>query len=456
MTCRASTKARSSFALSVLLLTFFALNATFLMTTAALGPAHALATFVNVEGGPPLRRGVGVHNVLNSANVNVAGTAYTWPPFSGPEHELPKDIIRQVKDAGFDFVRLTVDPGPFLYFAGSRRAQLDEILADTIRRFRVAGLDVLVDFHANDQLAAYTSSAIVADENSPLFAKYLALIGRTAQLLSTFNQQNVALEVMNEPPSGYGSATQQAWQRMVQAMHAAVRQAAPDLLVVLSGGQSGSIDGLLILDPMPFSGSKVRFSFHYYDPKNFTHQGVHEDINPANVRIWGYLSGIGYPADQNGFTAMQTAFQARVAADMTLSRADRRLVLDTGSSALPAYFNGLAARIRIPQNFDRVVAWCSRYGINPGKVFVGEFGTTRQGSDLNVDGARSVSRSRWLSDIVAAAGSRAFTWSIWELYGYGGMAIVSDGKTIDRGTLMAIGLGGRSVETSAKEATTAQ
>lgn len=451
MTGRAAARARSFLALSVLLLTFFALNAAFLMTTAALGPAHALATFVNVEGGPPLRRGVGVHNVLNSANVNVAGTAYTWPPFSGPDHELSKDIIRQVKDAGFDFVRLTVDPGPFLYFVGSRRAQLDEILADTIRRFRVAGLDVLVDFHANDQLPAYASSAIVADENSALFARYLATIARTARLLSTFNRENVAIEVMNEPPSGYGSATQQVWQRMAQAMHAAVRQAAPDLLVVLSGGQSGSIDGLLILDPTPFSGSNVRFSFHYYDPKNFTHQGIHEDIDPTNVRIWGYLSGIGYPADQNGLSAMWTSFRARVAADMTLSRAERQLVLNAGSTALPAYFNGLAARDRIPQNFDRVVAWCGRYGINPGKVFLGEFGTTRQGSDLNVDGASPASRSRWLSDIVAAAGSRAFTWSIWELYGYGGMAIVSNGKTIDRATLTAIGLGGRSVKSMAME-----
>ena len=93
------------------------------------------------DGASVFQRGIGVHRLLNWASVSPADNSlYSWPPFATAEHYIPDDLIAAVRKSGFDFVRLTVDPGPFLQMKGERRDALDTILRSAIRRFRARNL----------------------------------------------------------------------------------------------------------------------------------------------------------------------------------------------------------------------------------------------------------------------------------------------------------------------------
>jgi hypothetical protein len=71
---------------------------------------------------PCFHRGVAIHNMMNWAAVEPSDpNRYVFPAFVGPNYETSDALLRNVAAAGFDFVRLTIDPGPFLQFTGSKR-----------------------------------------------------------------------------------------------------------------------------------------------------------------------------------------------------------------------------------------------------------------------------------------------------------------------------------------------
>ena len=104
----------------------------------------------------------------------------------------------------------------------------------------------------------------------------------------------LALELMNEPQYGWDAPTTERWQRMLELLHQGARAQAPDLLLVVTGARGGDATGLKALDPAPFAASNVLFSFHYYEPHDFTHQGV-VSPNPS-ASHWRFISGLPYPA----------------------------------------------------------------------------------------------------------------------------------------------------------------
>ena len=76
-------------------------------------------------------------------------TDYAWPPFQ-PTRPVPtaRDLAR-LHDVGLDFLRLPVDPGPFLAApAAQRRALLDQLTA-AVRLCLDHGLSVVVNVQAN-------------------------------------------------------------------------------------------------------------------------------------------------------------------------------------------------------------------------------------------------------------------------------------------------------------------
>ncbi|TIU23647.1 MAG: glycosyl hydrolase, partial [Mesorhizobium sp.] len=84
----------------------------------------------------------------------------TWPgedKWSDPQAILPypewrkflnDDDLKALKSAGFDFLRMPVDPSPFL--SGETLTQRDNLYAsvlDSVRMINRAGLKVIVDMH---------------------------------------------------------------------------------------------------------------------------------------------------------------------------------------------------------------------------------------------------------------------------------------------------------------------
>src|SRR5262249_22674342 len=124
---------------------------------------------------------------------------------------------------------------------------------------------------------------IAAGADAPLFKDYVRVVAQTAASLSEIQSSRVALEIMNEPPM-----RAQLWRPMRDAAYSAVRKIAPQLLLVLCGGEESHLHGTIALDAYR-DDPNILFSFHYYRPWQFTHQGM-------GGMAAEYLTDVSYPA----------------------------------------------------------------------------------------------------------------------------------------------------------------
>lgn len=420
---------------------------TFALAAALLAPLPLLAAPREPDAGkdlPCFHRGVAIHNMMNWAAVEPSDpNRYAFPAFAGPNYETSDALLRNVAAAGFDFVRLTIDPGPFLQFTGAKREALDQHLKAVVDRLLRNGFCVIVDFHPTSQVAKYAPDKLVQGEDDPLFLAYAAVIRRTTHLLTMLHTNRVALELMNEPQYGWDSATAARWQRLLEHLHREARAEAPELLLVLSGARGGDIKGLLALDPKPFAGSRVLYSFHYYEPHDFTHQGVKSDTPSA--RPWRYISGLPYPAQSADPDRVWQRIQQNVLNDPSIVLPEqRRLALQQVHERVASYMASGFDRRQIASDFDSMRAWAELHGIDPRSILLGEFGVTRTYGMYRA--SDPVSMEAWLRDVRSEAELHGFRWAFWALTGYGGMALVErdGGDRLDPVSLRALGLNGGS------------
>lgn len=386
----------------------------------------------------PFRRGVSIHHILNWGEADATKTGYRWPPFDTPQHRLVPETIDNIKRAGFDFIRLTIDSGVFLSLSGARYDQLIARVVQRTRDFLGRGLGVVVDLHGNSQVAAYDPAKITESSASQLFANYQALLVAMARALAPFAKDRVAFELMNEPQWGWDAATAARWQAQQKQWHDAVRQAAPDLTLVLTGARGGSLDGLLAIDPAPFKGSKVLWSFHYYEPMLLTHQGVKAEHKDS--RLWRYFSDLPYPAVPELFAPVWTVIAANIRADRDLSAADRARMLDEAERLLRAYLDASPGRARVAADFARLTDWAQKNAIPTDRLFMGEFGITRSYGRYKASPPGPL--ANWLGDVRQEAEARNIGWALWALSGYGGMSLIESDDTarFDPVTLKALGM----------------
>ncbi|MEZ5875713.1 MAG: cellulase family glycosylhydrolase [Hyphomicrobiales bacterium] len=107
-----------------------------------------------------LKRGVSIHEWLNWALLTEASD-YRWPPYNDLEEWGGARDFTRIKALGFDFVRLTVDPGPLLASDGARRDEAVARLEQAVRLVQQSGLKVVLDLHPVSQIEAYAPEAIV-------------------------------------------------------------------------------------------------------------------------------------------------------------------------------------------------------------------------------------------------------------------------------------------------------
>jgi hypothetical protein len=391
---------------------------------------------VCLADGMPFRHGVGLFHPYTSADLDQGQPKkYTAAPFSSPKHTLTPAQISAIRAAGFDFVRLPVDPGPFLDFQGAQRDALDTQLLATVQLLVNAGLGVIVDFHPNPIAPdAYSPKALVTSTNAPVFQAYCDMLTRSARMLEGVHSDRVALELMNEPAQGWSAVGYATWQDMLQRLYQAARNGSQRLKLVLPGGNGGNYPGLTHLDPTPFQrDNAVLYTFHYYEPHEFTTQSYSPD---PKYRV---LADIPYPTEARPLSESVVAMNARLT-KIDASPTDRVADESRGMAELERYRAADFSHAVMDSEFDEIAAWAKSHQIAPSRIFMGEFGVIRKFGPY--DGAREPERLRWLHDVRIEAERRGFIWSIWVFSGSGGMAITNDAAytVVDTRTLRAIGL----------------
>ncbi len=285
----------------------------------------------NVERGPfpfmpgRLRRGI-----------NITG----W--FRFPANRDPSALAAYLSDptladihaAGFDFVRLALDPEVVDNVA--RRAAL----IAAIQRIQRQGLTVVVSPHPHD----WHLETSAADRD-----RLLVFWKTLAPALKPLDPGQTVPEILNEPvfPGDPGG-----WQSLQHRVLGVIRQGLPHATVVLTGQDWGSIGGLLALTPE--DDLNVVYSFHFYDPAELTSLAAYRS---GLDRV--ALARLPFPADDTP-RCEATAGEAADPPTRDLMQYYCALRWD------PAHIGAIV---------DRAAAWGLEHHVH---LLAGEFGATKE------------------------------------------------------------------------------
>jgi len=354
--------------------------------------APALATMapsVVAPAGPALARGVNLSQ---------------WFELGQDEPFTPAQLA-DIKRAGFDHVRIPFDPEKLGWTPGAGatmpgwsryRAGVDAALA--------AGLDVVVDMHPGRELKA-RMEASRGDENA-----FVTLWQDLAARLADTPSERVAIELYNEPQY-YGWSARQ-WNALQEKLVGAVRGPLPRHLLLLTGHQGGSFDGLKATALLP--DARVAWLVHFYLPYVFTHQGANW-LDNEHTAV-GFLRDVRYPAAELARTPPTlTRPHPRAARELAAYRAD-----DWNAA-------------RVEASFDDIAAWAREHHV---RVLCNEFGVIR----ANVDPA---SRYRWIGDVRRALEHHDIGWTVWAYTASFGIATrpaPGAAPVLDAAAIAALGL----------------
>lgn len=365
----------------------------------------------DADAGPiALKRGVSIHGWLNWSPLTPSG-AYQWPPYRPLNDWGSLRDFERIKAMGFDFVRLTVDPGPLLAADESKRRQALVLLENDVRTVIATGLRVVLDLHPVSQVKAWSAEAI---EVSPVVAdRYRDVVAATAAMLARAGADRTALELMNEPQfypcDGDGGRD---WEEMLTGLVRAARGAAPDLTLVVSGACGGNVTGLTQLSSARLGDDRLLYNFHFYEPLPFTHQGT-----PAakNVRA------APWPVTRAALARALAESDGLVQADGIAPEA-RAAALAKVEAYLQDYAAGQWNEDMLKARFKEVSDWAKQNGVPPSRILLGEFGVTaaKEGG-----GALDADRFLWLDAVRRAAEGLGVAWCYWEYSNPYGMSLTS-------------------------------
>jgi hypothetical protein len=353
----------------------------------------------------------------------------TWPdeaqwsdldvitPFPQWRKHLKRKGFRELKEIGFDFVRMPVDPRVFLSAktSGIRTVLLDEVRA-AINTITDSGLSVIIDLHTMPDIEASGGIERVLGRSS-VFEEYRSFVGDMAALVAHHPADSVALELINEPVIDCDGSND--WPDKLKALHATARAEAPETTLVLTGSCWGGAEPLTRLDPALVDDDNTLWTFHSYEPFVMTHQGATWAGNFAP-----YVTGIPWPWHEQSSDERQRVTR-QVKADIDAKaplhlRSDHKAYLDQQLAEIDTE-QKLDAVLAKP--FDRVVEWAQAHGIARNRILLGEFGMIRQeyGNPFIM---KPQWRAAYYRDMIANAERHGFGWSLWS---YGGAFGVVNG-----------------------------
>lgn len=325
---------------------------------------------------------------------------------------VTRDELRMLAQRGLTHVRLPLDPA--ILWDQTSMSLHAGAWGEAVHAAQLcldSGLGVIIDLHP----LGGRSQWIMPDKESGATPHLDALWKQLGPLCKVWDPAQVALEIMNEP---HDIAKPEQWHAAQRRVHAIIRESCPDHTIIATGDQWGGIDGLLALDPL--TDPNVVYSFHFYEPMTFTHQGA----------TWGWdgwkdLKNVPYPI---------TIDEAK---QYSKSIENQR----SGGAVVGEASNGEEARrhngwniARMRERIAKASAWAQRHDQDnqPLSLYCGEFGVHKPFSPAD-------SRAHWLRDITSVLGELRIGWAMWDYVG--GFALTREGsREVDQAICNSIGL----------------
>ena len=358
-------------------------------------------------------------------------TDYAWPPWQ-PDRAVPRPAdLARLAAAGFDFIRIPVDPGPYLAADPERRRILLDQLLGAVRMADAAGLGSVVNLQPNEATHFWTSQTLIAAPDAPEFAAYRTFVGTVAGELGRLRFDRLALEPVNEPPQQCFSSL---WGAVQVALLESARAAAPGLTLVATGSCGSMVSGLEALDPHPLARFEpLLFTFHFYEPYLFSHQGAPWMREP----VYRSLNAVPWPGSAGSLDDTLAAVRARMQADGGRTPEVKREVYGLTQRLMRQYFEADPDRRFLDHYLDRVTAWAAAHGIPADRIVMGEFGAVKTTGPILA--AHPADRVRYVRDVREAAEAQGFGWAFWNLFD--SMGLMDDAShAFDPAILDALGV----------------
>jgi endoglucanase len=313
------------------------------------------------------------------------------------------DIALMAK-LGFDHVRLSIDATPLEKGPQGKDGLNAEFMArldHAVDAMLAQGLAVQIDLHPEEPYKLRLRSG---DEG---VGRMTMLWRKLAAHYATRDPEKVFFEIMNEPEV----SDPYRWAGIQAEVAAAIREVAPRNTLIATGPNYSGISDLLTQHPLP--DGNVIYTFHFYNPHEFTHQGA-----GWGAPWWSYTHGIPYPATES---SMQELVKE---------------VPDASSRfALESYWLDHWDGHRIRLTIDEAAEWGKSNNV---PLICNEFGTYREHTDAG-------SRMNWIRDVRTALEADGIGWTMWDYRGGFGVVFKEDGQPakVDEKVVEALGLKGR-------------
>ena len=307
--------------------------------------------------------------------------------------------IALIKSAGFDHVRLSVNPQPMMD-AGHRRGGTEEYfgyLDAAVKMILDAGLAVEIDMHPDSDFKARLAKE---DDFVQRFADYWNMV---AKHYASWDRDRLFFEILNEPEM----RDAYRWYGVEAKLTAAIRRGAPANTIIAAGARWDDDNDMVFLEPL--ADTNVIYVFHFYEPHIFTHQGA-----TWGSYYWTFVKDLHYPSSPEN--------AARVAAALPEAR-DRYEVIRYGQDHWDSS--------RVEAEINQAAEWAKQHGV---PLICNEFGVFRDFSDPQ-------DRARWINDVRTTLEHHNIGWTMWDYSGNFGVATKKDGTaTLDEITMRALGL----------------
>ncbi|WP_439506797.1 glycoside hydrolase family 5 protein [Sediminibacterium sp.] len=208
--------------------------------------------------------------------VNISLLEQHW---NSPSQLLNTDILpllTTIAKAGFETVRL---PVAFDHFVKEGSNQLNEEILQKLHETYLSAnqlnLKMVIVYH----YGKLTNENYTA-ETEKIIKFWKQVIADTRH----FSTENLFLELYNEP-----TTDMDIWKSTATTLVRELRKEDPDRIFIIGGANYNGINELLNMGKLSTDDGKLLYTFHFYEPYIFTHQGA--DWTPEKT----YMVGIPYP-----------------------------------------------------------------------------------------------------------------------------------------------------------------
>ncbi len=336
-----------------------------------------------------------------SKSVNI--TRWFWyPEGSGADYfksYITDDDLTLLRSMGVLSVRLVISPT--FFYQVDKPTELNPAmigyLDSAVDRLLAHDLAVVIDMHDQEKDLWEKNPAYVEGflQFWPVLAKHFA----------DRDVDRVIFELLNEPVFDRES---ERWAKLQARWVEAMRAVVPTHTFIVTGNEWGGINGLTKLSPL--TDRNLIYSFHFYDPFQFTHQGA-TWAGPDVVE----LRDIPYPA---------TPERCKPMLDKITDPAKK--------SMLRNYCYSYWTASKLKNKLSEAADWGKKNNV---PLWMGEFGVFCPYSP-------TADRAQWIKDISVSAQSLNIGWAIWgydECFGM--QRKLKDGKIVlDNAVVQALGL----------------